>query len=72
MLQRGKITELPAHQDMGYEVFSREALQQLMSIWGQFVLDGRYDLPLDKALNKTFPELRPMTVKDVLAMWQGL
>jgi hypothetical protein len=68
-LQKGEITELPSH--VGVSVFSKEMLQGLMAIWGTYVLEGKYDVPTDKALNKDFPEIQPLGVKGILEMWQG-
>jgi hypothetical protein len=42
-----------------------------MAFWGLNVLEGRYDLPTDRALNTVFPDIKPLTVKDVMEMWRG-
>jgi hypothetical protein len=45
-------------------------LRALTAIWGGYVLEGKYDMPTDKALNKDFPNIQPLKVKDVLEMWR--
>lgn len=42
-----------------------------MASWGGYVLEGRFDIPTDKALNKVFPAIQPLKVEDVLEMWRG-
>ncbi|KAF9774647.1 hypothetical protein IL306_007317 [Fusarium sp. DS 682] len=68
-LQKGEVTELPSNE--GTADFPRKVLEGLMSFWGLYVLEGKYDMPTDKALNKVFPDIQPLKVKDVLGMWRG-
>jgi hypothetical protein len=46
-------------------------IQGLRALWGGYVLEGRFDIPVDKALNRVFPNIQPLRVKDVLEMWRG-
>jgi hypothetical protein len=66
-LQKGEITELPSH-DPPPDQFPKEVMKGLMAVWGGLVLDGKFDIPTDKALNKVFPDIQPLKVKDVLEM----
>ncbi|KAK5632191.1 hypothetical protein RRF57_007905 [Xylaria bambusicola] len=68
-LQKGEITELPLN--VGTVDFPKEVLQGLMALWGLYVLEGKFDIPTDKALNKVFPDVQPLKVRDVLGMWRG-
>lgn len=56
---------------MAVSIYSKEMIQGLMAIWAGYVLEGKYDMPTDKALNKVFPDIQPLKVKDVLEMWRG-
>jgi hypothetical protein len=67
-LEKGEVTELPFNENAAD--LPQKVLEGLMSLWGLYVLEGKYDMPLDKSLNKLFPDIQPLTVKDVLAMWQ--
>jgi len=67
-LGKGEVTELPFNQN-GADL-PQKVLEGLMSLWGLYVLEGKYDMPTDKALNKVFPSIKPLKVEDVLEMWQ--
>ncbi|KAF4341686.1 hypothetical protein FBEOM_4359 [Fusarium beomiforme] len=67
-LQKGEVTSLPFNE--GTADFPRNVLEGLMSFWGLYVLEGKYDMPTDKALNKIFPDIQPLKVKDVLGLWR--
>ncbi|KAH7230678.1 uncharacterized protein BKA55DRAFT_696595 [Fusarium redolens] len=67
-LQKGEVTSLPSNE--GTPDFPRQVLEGLMSFWGLYALEGKYDMPTDKAINKVFPDIQPLKVKDVLEMWR--
>lgn len=41
-----------------------------MPLRGLYVLECKYDMPTDKALNNVFPSIQPLKVEDVLGLWQ--
>ncbi|KAM0389233.1 hypothetical protein ACHAO7_011774 [Fusarium culmorum] len=67
-LQKGEVTSLPSNE--GTPDFPRQVLEGLMSFWGLYALEGKYDMPTDKAINKVFPDIQPLKVKDILGIWQ--
>ncbi|KAF5535416.1 hypothetical protein FNAPI_12059 [Fusarium napiforme] len=67
-LEKGEVTELPFNRNAAD--LPQKVLEGLMSLWGLYVLEGKYDLPTDKALNKVFPDIQPLKVEDVLGLWQ--
>ncbi|EWG55511.1 hypothetical protein FVEG_13505 [Fusarium verticillioides 7600] len=67
-LEKGEVAELPFNRKAAD--FPQKVLEGLMSLWGLYVLEGKYDLPTDKALNNVFPYIHPLKVEDVLGLWQ--
>jgi hypothetical protein len=45
-------------------------VQKFFSKFGLFVINGLYDLPQEKALNHEFPDIKPMTARDMLGVWK--
>ncbi|RBR16167.1 hypothetical protein FVER53590_13505 [Fusarium verticillioides] len=66
-LEKGEVTELPFNKNAAD--LPQKVLEGLMSLWGLYVLEGKYDLPTDKALNNVFPDIQPLKVEDVLGLW---
>ncbi|KAF5253914.1 hypothetical protein FANTH_1239 [Fusarium anthophilum] len=69
-LEKGEVTELPFNKNAAD--LPQKVLEGLMSLWGLYVLEGKYDMPTDKAINKLFPDIQPLKVEDVLGMWRYL
>jgi hypothetical protein len=70
-LQKGEVTELPGHrQDYAVSNFPKSFQRGLYALLGSFVVNGMFDIPIEKALNNKFPELQPMEVKKVLSLWK--
>ncbi|EWZ85367.1 hypothetical protein FOWG_11865 [Fusarium oxysporum f. sp. lycopersici MN25] len=67
-LERGEVTEVPFNENAAD--LPQKVLEGLMSLWGLYVLEGNYDIPTEKALNKVFPDIQPLMVEDVLGMWR--
>ncbi|PNP84974.1 hypothetical protein FNYG_01671 [Fusarium nygamai] len=67
-LEKGEVTELPFNRNAAD--LPQKVLEGLISLWGLYVLEGKYDLPTDKALNKVFRDIQPLKVEDVLGLWQ--
>lgn len=66
-LEKGETTELPSHVPC-YTSFPKPALQGLLAMFSRWALQGVFDLPEEKALNKKFPDIHTTKVKDVLAL----
>ncbi|KAF2501137.1 NAD(P)-binding protein [Lophium mytilinum] len=67
-LQKGQITELPAHVPV-YPYFPKEQLQFVFAVFGLWFDGGAFNLHPEQGsldLNAEFPEIKPLTVKDVL------
>jgi len=67
-LQKGQITELPAHVPV-YPFFPKEQLQFVFAVFGLWFDGGAFNLHPEQDsldLNAEFPEIKPLTVKDVL------
>jgi len=67
-LQKGQITELPAHIPV-YQFFPKAQLQFIYSIFGLWFDNGSFSLhPVqgDLDLNTKFPEIKPLKVNEVL------
>ncbi|KAH6623331.1 hypothetical protein F5144DRAFT_358142 [Chaetomium tenue] len=65
-LKLGQTTELPAQVPL-YPFFPKEAQQAMAAAFGLWFEDGICDLKPTKAfLNETFPEIKPLKVKEML------
>ncbi|KAF5701637.1 hypothetical protein FGLOB1_10085 [Fusarium globosum] len=67
-LEKGEVSELPFNRNAAD--LPQKVLEDLMSLWGLYVLEGKYDMPTDKALNNLFPSIQPLKVEDVMEMWR--
>lgn len=68
-LKRGELTELPGHV-ASYESFPKKSLQWFMSIFEQFTTDEEISV-VPPELNMKFPEIKPLTVRDMLKRYWG-
>jgi len=64
-LKRGEVTELPS-QTSFYSVIPREFVQAISSRFGIWVDRGDLDFDDDTSLNKKFPEIKTMKLKELL------
>lgn len=64
-LKRFEITELPGHQAL-YAHFPKKAFQWFMSIFELYTTDGTSCVPREGSLNERFPNIKPLTVRDLL------
>lgn len=70
-LQTGQITELPGHRQ-AHAFFPKPALNGMLSVFEQWVIDGNFDLPEENSLNRRFPEIKTLTAKGLLEQfWKG-
>ncbi|KAJ4102383.1 hypothetical protein NW760_010218 [Fusarium oxysporum] len=69
-LQKGEVTELPSHRE-SYGFFPKPALRGFLSLLGRYVVEGRFDIPADKALNAKFTEIQTLKVKEAIELWRG-
>ncbi|KAF5621044.1 uncharacterized protein FTJAE_11384 [Fusarium tjaetaba] len=67
-LEKGEVTEFPFN--INAAGLPQKVLEGLMSLWGRYALEGKYDMPTDKALNKVLPDIQPLKMEDVLGLWQ--
>ena len=64
-LMRFEITELPGHQAL-YAHFPKKAFQWFMSIFELYTTDGTSCVPKEGSLNERFPDIKPLTVRELL------
>jgi hypothetical protein len=69
-LEKGEVTELPGHA-LSYQHFPKPMLQVFLSKFELYMAKGLLDLPLGNALNKQFPEIKTLSVKDALSLWKS-
>ncbi|KAL6792344.1 hypothetical protein GGI42DRAFT_178261 [Trichoderma sp. SZMC 28013] len=71
-LAKGEVTELPSHkEELAKSPFPEPLARQLLAVLGYWVVGGQFDIPVDKALNKSFPSIKPMGVRDMLLAKQS-
>lgn len=72
MLEQGKVTELPSHEkELALSPFPEPLARQLLGILGSWVVQGKFDVPIEQSLNNVFLDIKPMTVRDMLLYRQG-
>lgn len=64
-LKTGQTTELPAQVPL-YKFWPKEAMHAMAATFGLWFEQGVFDLKGAKFLNDQFPEIKPMTVKQML------
>ncbi|KAM5341321.1 hypothetical protein ACJ41O_014352 [Fusarium nematophilum] len=65
LLKSGKITELPGHR-YAYDHVPKEALQGMLSTFGVLFDEGQFDFKPERSLNDIFPEIKPVSAKEML------
>jgi hypothetical protein len=69
-MKTGQTTELPGQVPM-YALLPKEILHYMVAAHGVWFEEGVYDLKPERFLNDDFPEIKTMTVKEVLeAAWK--
>ncbi|KAF4539271.1 Phenylcoumaran benzylic ether reductase PCBER like atypical a SDR [Lasiodiplodia theobromae] len=70
-LQRGEVTELPGMESL-YIYFPKSELQETMSAFGQWTVQGFMALDREGALNDKFPEVKTLKIREMLDQcWKG-
>ncbi|PVH93056.1 NAD(P)-binding protein [Periconia macrospinosa] len=69
-LQRGEVTELPSHKDL-YDYFPRPILEGMLAIFGLWTVNGLMELRKEGSLNEKFPDIKTVSVRDILGVWKG-
>jgi hypothetical protein len=64
------VTELPSVV-VNYAYFPKAALQKLLALCGIYVIQGYYNLPEDKSLNKLRPDVKTKSIQEILSVWKG-
>ena len=66
-----QVTELPSHHEL-YGFISKESIQRIFAVTGQWMVSGAFDLPDEDTLNKMFPDIETLTVESMLEKcWKG-
>jgi nucleoside-diphosphate-sugar epimerase len=66
-LHNVKITELPCYQEL-YRMIPKEIVQTLIAVFGQIADEGVLDLSTKRTLNKHFPDIQPISIRNGLEM----
>ncbi|KAL7919855.1 hypothetical protein ACQKWADRAFT_329347 [Trichoderma austrokoningii] len=70
-LARGEVTELPSHkEELVSSPFPEPLARQLLALLGSWVVGGQFDIPAEKALNKIFPYIKLMGVREMFLLRQ--
>lgn len=69
-LHKGEVTELPSHSNV-YTILPKQVLQMLFSLFGRYVIEGRLNIPEDKALNRKVLGITTMKVDYIMSLWKG-
>lgn len=69
-LEKGEITELPDHTTV-YSWVPKAYLQSHFAKFGLFTIHGVWRINPETALNKIFPEIKAITVREMLEFWRG-
>lgn len=67
-LQRGQVTEIPAHKSF-YTFIPKEQLQPILAVFGLWFDSGLFNIvPTENSmdLNKIFPEIKPLKIQSML------
>ncbi|TVY76133.1 Oxidoreductase swnN [Lachnellula suecica] len=69
-LRSGEVTELPSHPPL-YQYIPKQMLAWLLSRFGLWAVYGIMYLPKEGSLNEKFPEIKTMTVREMISVWKG-
>lgn len=70
-LEASQITELPGHQD-AYTRFPKDRLQWFLAIFEMWMARGQGRVSREGSLNEIFPEIKPLTAKEMMERyWKG-
>ncbi|RHZ56606.1 aromatic alcohol reductase [Aspergillus thermomutatus] len=64
-LKTFQVTELPSHPPV-YPFLPKEQLQYILAVFGQWTEAGAFNLPEADTLNKRFPEIKPLSMIELL------
>ncbi|KAL4726395.1 hypothetical protein ACLX1H_007076 [Fusarium chlamydosporum] len=70
-LKKGQLTELPGHVPM-YNFVPKQVLQSVMAAYGLWIETDGFDLDESRALNKEFPDIKPISVREFLQQAWGV
>lgn len=71
LLRSGKVTELPSH-PYAYQYIPKEALQSMLATFGILFEEGQFDFKPKQTLNELFPEIKPISAKEMLEIgWKA-
>jgi hypothetical protein len=71
-LAKREVTELPPHsKELATSLFPEAIARTFLSALGLWSAGGYFDVPVEQSLNRTFPNIKPMTVRTMLLRGQG-
>lgn len=71
-LAKGEITELPPHaKELAASPFPETIARMLLSVLGLWAATGYFNVPVEQSLNQKFPDIKPVTVREMLRLGQG-
>jgi hypothetical protein len=69
-LRKGEVTELPSHPYL-YPYIPKPYISELFSKFGLWAIEGIMLFPQEGSLNEKFPEIKTMSVEEVVGAWKG-
>jgi hypothetical protein len=70
-LEKGEVTELPSHkEELANSPFPEPLARQILALLGRWTIEGQFDVLVEASLNRMFPNIKPLTVRDVLLFRQ--
>ncbi|KAK1240165.1 hypothetical protein MKX08_007607 [Trichoderma sp. CBMAI-0020] len=57
--------------EVSYDPIEKLARGELLALLGSWVVGGQFDISVEKALNMTFPDIKPMGVREMLLIRQN-
>jgi hypothetical protein len=70
-LEKNEVTLLQDSDPDAYTFIPKEVVRMMISNFGVYVATGVFDMPDDKILNRLFPDIKPMSVRDMVSVWKG-
>ncbi|KFZ17630.1 hypothetical protein V502_04503 [Pseudogymnoascus sp. VKM F-4520 (FW-2644)] len=71
LLRSGKVTELPSH-PYAYEYIPKVALQGILATFGILFEEGQFDFKPKQTVNELFPNINPISAKEMLEIgWKA-
>lgn len=70
-LERFEVTKLPGH-EAAAEIMPWEHLRHFCGVFENWLVQGYYNLPTENTLNEKFPDIKTLTIKEMVEQnWKG-